>query len=229
MKNTMKLRSGASIRELRREEADAKHYLTRQAMMQMHLMPDGDPAAFGQNKDGSLVFYFDPERVTEAPPEYWYFPNTASETMTLESGSVIEKMSSKRAALYGFYTKERLAAMNYTPLEEPVAYMVKGGEVCYFYDKRTANRLPLLCTRCGKAVRFKRKLCKDCYEEDLAVRRAEGEIHRNAYYGMDPRKVLFFDLELTGFYDYDEIISITIIDGCGELVMDTLVTPAHTK
>jgi DNA polymerase III epsilon subunit-like protein len=46
---------------------------------------------------------------------------------------------------------------------------------------------------------------------------------------MDPKKVLFFDLELTGFYDHDEIISITIIDGNAELVMDTLVKPAHTK
>ena len=46
---------------------------------------------------------------------------------------------------------------------------------------------------------------------------------------MDRAKVLFFDLELTGFYDHDEILSITIADGFGNLIMDTLVKPVSTK
>ena len=46
MSNTMKLRSGATIPQVSREEADKKHYLTRGVLTQMHLMPNGDPAAF---------------------------------------------------------------------------------------------------------------------------------------------------------------------------------------
>jgi DNA polymerase III epsilon subunit-like protein len=46
---------------------------------------------------------------------------------------------------------------------------------------------------------------------------------------MDRSRVLFFDLELTGFYDHDEIISISIFNALGEKIMDTLVRPTHTK
>jgi DNA polymerase-3 subunit epsilon len=86
-----------------------------------------------------------------------------------------------------------------------------------------------MCVRCGKDIRYKKKLCEKCYEEDMALRRAEGDALRSASYFMERKKVLFFDLELTGFYDRDEILSITIVDGAGELVMDTLVKPSHTK
>ena len=230
MRNTMKLRSGAVIREVTRKEADAKNYLTRNVLTQMHLMPSGDPCAYEQNEDGSIIYYFDPARVVEAPPELWYYPTAKTDPITLESGTVIERMSIKRAATYGYYTKERLAQMMYETVEEPVAFSRKNDKsVIYFYDKRTANRLPLLCVRCGKDVRYRRKLCKECYEADLAERRAEGDAHRSAYYAMDPSRVLFFDLELTGVYDHDEIISISITNALGEVIMDTLVKPVRNK
>jgi DNA polymerase III epsilon subunit-like protein len=120
--------------------------------------------------------------------------------------------------------------MHYETVEEPVAFTVKGdGNTLYFYDKKTAVRLPLACVKCGKDVRYRKKLCRACYEEDLAIRRAEGDALRGAYYGMDRERVLFFDLELTGVYDHDEIISISITDATGKIVMDTLVKPAHKK
>lgn len=193
-------------------------------------MPQGDPVAFEVSETGSLVYYFDPEKVVEAPVEMWYAPTVAKETIVLESGSVIEKMGTKRAAACGYYTTEKLAKMNYEVIEEPVAYTRKAdGTVIFFYDKKTAKRLPLLCVRCGKDIRYKKKLCTSCYEEEMAVRREEGDRLRAASYDMDRKKVLFFDLELTGFYDHDEILSITIIDGNGDMVMDTLVKPEHTK
>ena len=230
LRNTMKLRSGAVIREVTRKEADAKNYLTRNVLTQMHLMPSGDPCAYEQNEDGSIIYYFDPARVVEAPPELWYYPTAKTDPITLESGTVIERMSIKRAATYGYYTKERLTAMHLEVIEEPVAFTRRRDkEVVYFYDKMTTLRMPLMCVKCGKDVRFKKKLCRACYEEDLAVRRAEGDAHRNAYYGMDRSRVLFFDLELTGFYDHDEIISISIFNALGEKIMDTLVRPVHTK
>jgi len=230
LENTMKLKSGATIPHLTRAQADKKNYLTRGILTQMHLMPSGDPAAFDMAEDGSIIYYFDPNKVVEAPPEQWYFPRARKEERALDSGSVIERMSIKRAASCGYYTKERLAQMHYETIEEPVAFTIKGdGTTLYFYDKKTAVRLPLACVKCGKDVRYRKKLCRACYEEDLAIRRAEGDEHRGAYYGMKRERVLFFDLELTGVYDHDEIISISITDATGKIIMDTLVKPAHKK
>ena len=53
--------------------------------------------------------------------------------------------------------------------------------------------------------------------------------HRNAFYHKMREKVLFFDLELTGVYTHDEILSVSIVDGTGKIIMDTLVKPRHKK
>ena len=230
LKTDMKLRSGATIPHLSPADAERHNYLTRDVLNRMHLMPVGDPAAFLENEDGSITYFFDPTRVAEAPPELWYAPNQKTETMTLESGAQIARMSTKRAAACGFYTVERLSQMNYDVIEEPVAYTLRGDKsVIYFYDKKTAIRRPLMCVRCGKDVRYRRKLCQNCFAEDLAVRRAEGDLHRAEHYHMKRDRVLFFDLELTGVYTHDEILSISITNGYGCVVMNTLVKPDHKK
>ena len=229
--NMMKLRSGATIPEISRKDADKKKYLTRNILTQLHLMPSGDPVAFENASDGSVIYYFDPQKVVEAPPELWYSEvGDSSETMILESGTEIKRMTAKRAAIFGYYTKEHLESLNYEIVEEPVAYSYKRNkDIVFFYDKKMAIRLPLMCIKCGEAVRFKRKLCQECYQKDLEIRRAEGNAYRTAFYGMKRSRVLFFDLELTGVYDHDEIISISIVDGEGTVIMDTLVKPAHKK
>ena len=230
LKNSMKLRSGATIYQITSAEAEKRNYLTRQTLTMLHLMPAGDPVAYNTSDDGNIIYYFDSEHVTEAPPETWYFPTARKDSMTLPSGTVIPRMSTKNAAASGFYCAERLRKMHYEPIEEPVAYTVRSDKtILYFYDKRTANKLPQPCAKCGKDIRFKRKLCKACYEEDMAIKRIEGDAHRNAFYNMDRARILFFDLELTGFYDHDEILSITIIDGFGNHIMDTLVKPVSKK
>ena len=230
MKESIRLRSGATVPQVSYREAQAKNYLDRATLKLMHLTPDGAPAAYSEGKNGGVVFWFDPEKLTESDPEIWYAPDARQETLVLESGTEIERMSMRRAASFGYYPKERLTAMHLEVIEEPVAFTRRRDkEVVYFYDKMTTLRMPLMCVKCGKDVRFKKKLCRACYEEDLAVRRAEGDAHRNAYYGMDRSRVLFFDLELTGFYDHDEILSITIVDGFGNMIMDTLVRPVATK
>lgn len=230
MSNEMKLRSGATIKQISTADAGRKNYLTRQTLTQMHLMPSGDPIAYDIAPDGDIIYYFDPSRVVEAPPETWYFPNARKDSMTLPSGAIINRMSTKNAAACGYYSAERLGKMHYEPVEEPVAYTVRADKsVLYFYDKRTCNKLPQMCVRCGKDIRYKKKLCTACYAEDMAERRIEGDAHRAAHYGMDRTRILFFDLELTGFYVHDEILSITIINGYGELVMDTLVKPIKKK
>ncbi len=227
MRTSIKLRSGATIPAVDISTAKKKNYLSRSDLGVLHLMAQGDPVAFTENADGTVKYYFDAASIVEAPPETWFAG--PSEKLTLPSGSVISKMGTRRAASQGFYTKERLAQMNYETIEEPVAYQMRNGEEVYFYDKRTALRLPLMCTKCGSDIRFRRKLCRKCYEEDLEVRRIQGDRHREAFYGMKRERVLFFDLELTGFYDRDEIISISMVDGTGRIVMNTLVKPTHTK
>lgn len=230
MKTTLKLRSGVVIPAIDPKTAQKKNYLSRTELNQLHLMPSGEPVAFTENEDGSVKYYFDSEHITEAPPELWYAAGgLKTEKYVLQNGTEIPRMNTRRAASQGFYTKERLAVMNYETVEEPVAYSRRGDEIVFFHDKRTASRLPLMCTKCGKAVRYKRKLCETCYGEDLIVRRALGDEHRNAFYHKSRERVLFFDLELTGFYDRDEIISISVVNGLGEVVMNTLVKPTHTK
>ena len=230
MKETLELRPGVSIPEIDKKKAEEKRYLTRGVLAQMHLMPTADPVAYGVAPDGKIVYYFDPQKVVEAPIETWYFPNSRKETMTLPSGAVIERMSVKNAALCGYYPEDKLNRMHYDVCEEPVAYTVKNDKsILYFYDKKTAKKQPLACVECGQDVRYRRKLCRACYERDLAVRREAGNAYRNAHYGQKREKILFFDLELTGVYDHDEVLSITIVDGNGKLIMDTLVKPAHTK
>ncbi len=228
LKKTLKLRSGATIPCIEKITAEKKNYLSRVELNRLHLMPDGEPVAFTENEDGSVKYFFDSEHVVEAPPELWYVTDTKKEKYILGDGSPIPRMNIKRAASHGFYTKERLLQMNYETLEEPVAYTMRDNAPVFFYDKKTATRLPLMCVKCDSDVRYRRKLCRKCYEEDLLQRRAEGDLHRAREYHMDRARVLFFDLELTGFYDRDEIISVSIVNGFGELVMNTFVKPVHT-
>ena len=233
MNETVKLPSGVAIPRITPEEADRRRYLSKDMLDMMHLAPMGQPAACSGEGD-DLTFYYDPARVTEAAPELWYRPmmdeHEPVDVIELESGAEVEKLSTKRAASLGFYTRERLDQMNYDVVEEPVAYNLRSdGTMIYFYDKRSAVRRPLKCTVCGKDVRYKRKMCRACFERDLAVRRAEGDAHREKSYHMERERVLFFDLELTGVYDHDEIISVSITNANGEVLMDTLVKPLRKK
>ncbi len=233
MNQPMKLPSGATIAKVTPEEAARRSYLSRELLNLMHLAPVGDPVAYGE-EGGETVYYYDPNRVSEVAPELWYRPamdaHEPVDVITLESGAEVEKLSTKRAAALGFYTRERLDQMNYDVVEEPVAYTLRAdGTYIYFYDKREAVRRPLKCVACGKDVRYKRKLCRACFEKDLAHRREEGDAHRAKVYGMARERVLFFDLELTGVYDHDEIISVSITNAKGEVLMDTLVRPLRKK
>lgn len=230
---TLKLPTGITIPRITPQEADRRAYLTREMLDLMHLSPVGDPVACSGEEDDPILYY-DPARVTETSPELWYPPlmeeHEPVDVIRLESGAEVEKLSTKRAAARGFYTRERLDQMNFNVVAEPVAYNLRSdGSMIFFYDKRTAQRRPLMCVACGEDVRYKRKLCRECFEKDLAIRRAEGDAHREKSYGMERERVLFFDLELTGVYDHDEIISVSITNANGEVLMDTLVKPLRKK
>ena len=126
MKNPIKLSSGVMVPQITKKDAESRYYLTRATLTQLHLMPKGDPVAYSRGDDGSIIYYFDPERVVEAPPELWFFPTAKEETMTLENGTVIERMSVKRAASCGYYTKERLAQLKYETAKNLVGLLFFG-------------------------------------------------------------------------------------------------------
>lgn len=229
-KQKKRLRNGAQIPSISQEEAKKNKYISRAMLAQMHLKPVGNPVAYHMNEDGSITYYFDPSRVTEADPEQWFFPKARKDKMVLQSGTTVERMSIRRAASLGYYTKEKLESKNYTVEEEPVAYTVgHDQQIIYFYDIKTANGKPLPCVRCHQNERYRNKLCRDCFEKDLAARRQVGDEYRNEYKHMKRERTLFFDLELTDVYTHDEIISISICDGAGKILMDTLVKPLRKK
>ena len=230
MRDSLQLRPGVTIRAISEEAARAKQYLTRTELKKFHLKSTALPCAFKENEDETVIFYFSPDTLEEADVDDWHFSYQKEQLETLPSGTVIERMSARRAAGYGFFTKERLEQLHYESVEEPVGFALKkDGTKVYFYDKKTCIRQPLMCVKCGKFVRYKKKLCEHCYELDLAERRKIGNEYRAQSFNMSREKVLFFDLELTGFYDRDEIISISIVDGNGKLIMNTFVKPTHTQ
>ncbi len=230
---TVTLKNGLTIPRMSAREAERKGYLTDELLNLLHLSPIGGPAAYDLREDGSVLYYYDSTKVTEADPETWYKPAMEEaenrETTTLDDGTVVEKLTSRQAAAKGYYTAERLDAMRYDITAAPVAYAMRGGKMVLFYDKKQATRRPQPCVRCGALPVYKHKLCRDCFMADLAVRRAEGDAYRAVPRHMDRKRVLFFDLELTGVYDHDEIISVSIMDATGEVLMDTLVKPLRKK
>ena len=54
----MQLRSGATIYEISKDEANSKNYLTRSTLRQLHLVPDGSPVAFDYNEDGMYWSFY---------------------------------------------------------------------------------------------------------------------------------------------------------------------------
>ncbi len=215
------------------KEAEKRGYLTVDLLNRMHLAPTGAPVAFTKRDNGETVYYYDAGQVAEAAPELWYRPlMEEQETRTLDSGTTVLKLNARQAAARGWYTPERLDRMGYDVGEgqQPTAYSERpGGVTVYFYDKHAAVRRPLPCAACGKGTRYKRKLCRSCYEADLARRRVVGDAYRAQPRHMDRSRVLFFDLELTGVYAHDEIISVSIMNAMGEVLMDTLVKPLRKK
>ena len=133
MKEDIKLGSGINLKKISRKDADKNQYLTRQTLAMLHLMPSGEPIAFELGSDGQVIYYFDPNKVVEAPPELWYRPDSKKETLTLPNGNVIERMSVRTAAAYGFYTEDKLKSMNYQPIEEPVAFTYKSDRWCFTF------------------------------------------------------------------------------------------------
>jgi len=215
------------------KEAARRHLLSEQELRQMRLVPCGAPVARATLKNGAVTYYFDPNRVKEAPPNYKYGKGFSSPPPDREAGAregELRRVSPRQAAAEELYTAEVLARMYYEPPATPAAYYIKkSGERVLLFDRAACRRLPLPCAKCGKTPRYRAKLCEDCYKSELAVRRAAGDKKRGAYYGMDRARVLFFDLEMTGVYEHDEVLSVSIVNGHGQTVLHTLTRPIRKK
>lgn len=201
------------------KEAAGRHLLCDRELSKLHLAPTGAPIACTMLPHGEVIYYYDPNRVAPAEPPKK--PRLSPDQPA--------KMRLQDAVQEGYFPRETLLEMYYEPTEGPVAFCIRRGEEVPLFDKTTCRRLPLPCSRCGDPVRYRAKLCRACYDAQLAQKRAEGDRRRNAYYGMRREKVLFFDLEMTGLHEYDEVLSVTIADGNGKTVFDTLVRPVHRK
>ena len=68
LKEVLKTGSGAGIPCLSPDQAEARKYLSQETLDRMHLMPKGDPVAYVRLPSGEPLYYYDPMRVTEAPP-----------------------------------------------------------------------------------------------------------------------------------------------------------------
>lgn len=202
-------------------EAQKRGLVDGDTLQKMHLMPTAAPVAFTPGDNGDAVYYFHPDKVTEAPPERWMKkPRPAPGT----------ELTPRRADALGYYTAERLKEMYYEPTGDPVAYLkTRSGDRLPLYDRAECKRLPLPCVRCGAPERYRAKLCRACYQQDLSERRAAGDARRADFYGHDPRRVLYFDLEMTGVYRWDEILSVCVVDGTGATRFDTLIKPTRVK
>ena len=226
-----------ALPRISKREAEKRSLLTEEALSRMHLQPTGTPIACTVCGDGNIIYYYNPNKVKEAPLSHWYEKRLRKKEKAPEGDEKepavegeLRRISGRRAEILGYFSAEALARIYYEPTEPPVATTVrKNGEVVLLYDKATCRRLPLPCIKCGSNTRFRSKLCRPCYCAELAVRRAASDAKRAQKYEKDPKRVLFFDLELTGVFERDEILSVSIVDGTGKTVMDTLTRPMRNK
>jgi DNA polymerase III epsilon subunit-like protein len=233
MERTATTYSSDALPRISRRDAERRHLLDEETLARLHLVPGGAPVACTVLADGTTVFYFNPDTVKAAPPaeqrERKNRPPRGEGEGEPAEGE-LRRISGRRAELLGYFPAEALARAYYEPTEPPVACTVrKNGTVVPLYDKATCRRLPLPCTKCGATPRYRAKLCRSCYSAEIAQRRAIGDVKRAKKYGMSPDKVLFFDLELTGVFERDEVLSVSIINGRGEEIFESLIRPVRNK
>lgn len=208
-------------------DAARRHLLSEADLARMGLSPTADPVGKGALADGTTVFYYHPDRVKATVRRV--IPKPKKEVEPLPVGEP-QRISARRAESLGYFSKEVLARMYYEPTEPPVAYYIRrSGERVDVYRRATCRRLPLPCVLCGNTARYRAKMCRDCYEKELAKKRAEGDAHRAACYGFAREDVLYFDMEMTGVYEHDEVLSVSIVNGTGEVVFHSLVRPVKKK
>ena len=209
-------------------QAAHRHLLSAKELSRMGLEATAAPVGQEILPSGEVLLYYRPDKLKAAGRPAAPPPRKA-EIAPLPAGEP-QRISARRAESLGYFSKEALAHMYYEPTEPPVAYYVRrSGERVDVYRRATCRRLPLPCILCGDTARYRAKMCRACYDKELAKKRAEGDAHRNKHYGMKRGDVLFFDMEMTGVYEHDEVLSVSIANGEGETLFHSLVRPVKKK
>ena len=141
----------------------------------------------------------------------------------------------------GYLSVSALWQKRLVPGGKPVALARSGGRRVKLYDVSEAQPAPedvtpprtvqhRRCTVCGTMTSSDTGICHKCTqaikskaEEDLY----EAEKARAA--SLDPRRMVFLDLEMTGDSHADEILSVSMTDGLGNVLLDTLIRPKTAK
>lgn len=215
------------IATLSAADAARRHLLSATELARMGLSPTADPVGKGALPDGTTVLYYHPDKVRATARRVIQKPKPELEPLPIGEP---QRLSARRAESLGYFSKEVLARMYYEPTEPPIAYYIRrSGERVDVYRRATCRRLPLPCVLCGDATRYRAKMCRACYDKELAKKRAEGDAHRAEHYHLAREDVLYFDMEMTGVYEHDEVLSVSIANGRGETVFHSLVRPVKKK
>ena len=136
----------------------------------------------------------------------------------------------------GYYSFSSLARQHLRPVGKAVGLVRIGGHTVRVYDIRSTEPVPEeeqvltrckvcggvtdsatgVCHRCAQVIRSKEEM--DQYEAEKA--RASR---------MDPERMVFLDLEMTGDVKADEILSVSMIDGNGDVLLNSLVRPRKAR
>lgn len=142
----------------------------------------------------------------------------------------------------GYLSVSALWQKHLVPGGSPVAVARSGGRRVKLYDVKEAHEAGdkeeaehrvvqhRRCTVCGSMTSSETGVCHKCTQTRKAAAEHdlyEAEKRRAA--SLDPRKMVFLDLEMTGDSHADEILSVSMTDGLGNVLLDTLIRPKIAK
>lgn len=144
-------------------------------------------------------------------------------------------VSFKEARSRGLYTASALRQKHLKPLAAPVGAIRNGRRRVKLYDiketgkleeKEAAARRLGRCSVCGGVTGSESGVCHKCVQAQKNQAECslyEAEKARAA--SADLSKMVFLDLEMTGDSRADEILSVSMTDGNGKVLLDTLIHP----
>ena len=144
----------------------------------------------------------------------------------------------------GYLSVSALWQKHLVPGGSPVAVARSGGRRVKLYDVGEAHEpadaeaeaqkhRPVQRTRCavcGTLTSSETGVCHKCTQARKA--RAEQDLYeaeKARAASLDPRRMVFLDLEMTGDSHADEILSVSMTDGLGNVLLDTLIRPKTAK
>lgn len=143
----------------------------------------------------------------------------------------------KEAKAAGYVTFAQLKKNQQKPSGPPAAYVrTPKGLVCLFDPNKIKDNKPArnhqraACRSCGALTSNLSGLCRKCTQlERLRQEKGAFASEKTVAEKRDLSRMVFLDLEMTGDAKADEILSVSITDGNGKVLMDSLVHPKVAK